>query len=127
MEHEASLLSGLKPTVLVAKSFGTHVAALAHEQRNFKPGVAILIGTPFAPMTEQELNRFQVFASSQPTLFIQQEADPGGSAASLAGALRLNDATISAVPGNDHLYSNVNELAKIVLGWPEFQSQHREA
>lgn len=127
VEHEARLLTGLKATVLVAKSFGTHVAALAHEQRNFKPAVAVLIGTPFSPMTEQELNRFQIFASSQPTLFIQQETDPGGNAALLAGALRLRNATVAAVPGNDHLYSNVNELAKVILGWPEFQLERREA
>jgi len=127
LEHEASLLCGLAPALVIAKSFGTNVAALAHENGAFAPNAAVLIGTPFSPMNEQELTRLRSFAGRQPTLFIQQEFDPGGGAALLSEVVRANTATIAAVAGNDHLYNNVEELARTILGWPAFHAQRGEA
>ena len=120
IEYEANLLSELRTDLLIAKSFGTHVAALAHQQNDFRPRAAILIGTPISQMSDRELSRLRSFVANQPTLFIQQDADPGGGAASLKAIMRLQNANLVAVAGSDHLYNNVAELAAIVLEWPTF-------
>jgi hypothetical protein len=120
VDFEAQRLTEQKPDLLIAKSFGTNVAATAYCDNELRPRTAILIGVPFAPMTDHELGRMHRFATGQPTLFIQQGEDPGGAARALPQALKVEASTVASVPGNDHLYADVPLLAEIIRAWPEF-------
>ena len=48
------------------------------------------------------------------------EGEPGGGAAALKQALGAGIGEVVSVPGSDHLYRDVQELARIVLAWPAF-------
>lgn len=117
VEFEASRLAGLAPQLVVAKSMGTIVAAAAHHFHGFRPRSAILIGTPYGALPSPERRLLQKFAQSITTLFVQQTADPGGSAEALAATLQLTGAEVIAVPGSDHLYSDTHALGAILTQW----------
>ena len=111
---EAKRLEGQSPNLVVAKSFGTIVAATAFCLHGFRPAAAVLIGTPYAAMDGSDLTFLQRFAAATETLFIQQAQDPGGPAAALHTALGVAAGTVESVPGDDHIYSDTTALAAIV-------------
>lgn len=114
---EAARLSNLSPQLVVAKSLGTIIAAAAFSLHEFRPASAILIGTPYSAIVNSDLHLLREFAADVETLFIQQTEDPGGSAAQLATALQVNRGEVVEVPGSDHLYSDIDALAKIFQRW----------
>ncbi|MEO8507973.1 MAG: alpha/beta family hydrolase [Betaproteobacteria bacterium] len=114
---EASRLEGQMPQLVVAKSMGTVIAATAFDAHEFRPAAAVLIGTPFEALPAEEQRLLKHFAQSVGTLFIQQSDDPGGSAAKLPSALQLVRSEVTAIPGNDHLYSDTSALGALVKQW----------
>jgi len=114
---EAARLIGQSPNLVIAKSFGTVVAATAFCVHGFRPATAVLIGTPYAAVDRNDLTFLQRFAAGTKTLFIQQDQDPGGSAVALHGALSIAADTVATVPGDDHIYSDTAALAAIVQRW----------
>lgn len=116
-DFEARRLAGLAPDLVIAKSFGTVVAATAFSSHRFRPQSAILIGTPFGALDAEDLIGLQRLAEGAKTLFIQQEEDPGGPASQLGASLRLPQANVVAVPGSDHLYQDVARVAAIIRDW----------
>jgi alpha-beta hydrolase superfamily lysophospholipase len=118
---EAKRLYEESPQLVVAKSLGTVIAATAHGSNKFRPAFAVFIGTPFAALQEQDIRLLRQFAAAVPTLFIQQAQDPGGPAGELAGALQLRSGNVVEVPGNDHLYLDIDALAGIMRNWEEQQ------
>lgn len=114
---EAERLSDWMPRLVIAKSFGTVVAATAHCLHQFQPAFGIFIGTPYAVLEDEEVHLLQRFSADVETLFIHQAEDPGGSAAQLSTALQLRLGEVVEVPGNDHLYLDTGALAVIVRRW----------
>lgn len=116
---EAQRLDNLSPALVVAKSLGTVIAARAFCIHQFRPRAAILIGTPYSANNPEDLVCLQQLAEGVETLFIQQVEDPGGPASQLATSLRLSRSEVAAVPGNDHLYTDITVLAAIIQRWKE--------
>lgn len=116
-DFEAQRLAGLSPDLVIAKSFGTVVAATAFRSHHFRPQRAILIGAPFSALDPGDLVNLRRLAEGAETLFIQQAEDPGGAASQLGGALRLSQANVVIVPGSDHAYKEVTVLADIIRDW----------
>jgi predicted alpha/beta-hydrolase family hydrolase len=102
---------------VIAKSFGTVVAARAFCEHHFRPQSAILIGTPFSAFDRKDLTSLQQLAEGVETLFIQQAEDPGGAASQIAASLGSSQTHVATVPGNDHHYTEVKALAAIIQEW----------
>jgi hypothetical protein len=120
VDFEADLLANLSPDLVVAKSFGTAVAAAAYRSARFRPKAAVFVGTPFLAAGNEGRSNLLEFARNVETLFIQQQADPGGSASILPSALNLNQGKVEEVPGSDHLYLDVELVASLIRGWKRF-------
>ena len=116
-DFEAAQLARQSPRLVIAKSLGTVIAATAYCLDGFHPAAAVLIGVPFAGLAKRELDFLQQFSAAVETLFIQQVADPGGAAAALGEALRLQRGEVVAVPGDDHLYADSAALGAIIRDW----------
>lgn len=114
---EAARFANQAPPLVIAKSLGTVIAATAFCLHQFRPSAAVLIGTPYAALESRDVGFLRQFSASVRTLFIQQSADPGGSAAELAGALHLARGEVVAIPGDDHLYSDAVALASLIQHW----------
>ena len=114
---EAARLANQSPQLVIAKSLGTVIAATAFCLHEFRPTIAVLIGTPYAALENNDVQFLRRFAASVDTLFIQQAQDPGGSADGLAAALQVIRSEVVEVPGNDHLYLDTAALASILDRW----------
>ena len=114
---EAERLSSQSPQLVIAKSLGTVIAATAYSLHQFRPAFAVLIGTPYDALKDDEFQFLRRFAASVHTLFIQQAQDPGGSADRLVVALKVNRSSVVEVPGNDHLYSDTNASVSLLDRW----------
>jgi hypothetical protein len=116
--QEAERLQGQSDCLVVAKSFGTLVAALAFELTSFRPSAAIFIGTPLRSLSSDQLQLYGNVANHVPLLFIQQSLDPGGSYAELHAKVRtFSHAGAAEVPGSDHLYSDISKLVDVIRPW----------
>lgn len=117
VEEEAKRLAGLSPDLVVAKSFGTAVAARAFVAQGFRPRAAVLVGTPYAALDADAVQALRELAAGVETLYIQQAADPGGPASSLRGALGVARGEVAEVPGDDHLYQDIDALMRPMRPW----------
>jgi predicted alpha/beta-hydrolase family hydrolase len=117
VDFEASRLTGQTPSLVVAKSLGTLIAATAFDRYNFRPNTVVLIGTPYQPLAQAERRLLQQLARGVSTLFVQQTEDPGGSAAELLSALDVSGGEVTAVLGSDHLYTDTVTLGEIIKRW----------
>ncbi len=116
VNHEASCLADSSIDYVVAKSLGTVISTLAFDTFNFKPRKAIFIGSPLRRHSTNNFESLSQFVSSVPTLFIQQASDFNGSYIELAKIVQtFHNGAIVEVPGEDHLYDDINELQKILL------------
>jgi alpha-beta hydrolase superfamily lysophospholipase len=88
--YEATRLANQSPQLVIAKSLGAVIAATAFCLHEFRPAIAVLIGTPYAALESNEVQFLRRFAANVDTMFIQQAQDPGGSAALLATALQVS-------------------------------------
>jgi len=118
VELEARRLARLKPQLVVAKSMGTLVASTAFDLHEFRPERAVLIGTPVGHLPASAVARLTALADATPTLFIQQQDDITGSFAEIdavvSGCAR---GTTVSVPGSDHVYADVEQLASLIQRW----------
>ncbi|MFN7571136.1 MAG: hypothetical protein ACK5TK_06745 [Betaproteobacteria bacterium] len=117
VDFEAKRLADLSPPLAIAKSLGTVIAARAFCTHRFRPRSAILIGTPYGAGEPADLACLRQLAEGVETLFIQQTEDPGGAASRLAASLRLSQSEVTTVPGNDHVYADVQALAAVIREW----------
>ncbi len=100
--------------LVVAKSMGTMVLLAAAEHGT--PNRAVLIGTPVQAYTGTQIEALRALAEQFPCLFIQQTDDFTGSAASLRAVLG-EKTSLCEVPGSDHVYADVEELAALIANW----------
>ncbi len=117
VSFEAALVADQTPQLVVAKSLGTVVAATAFAHHGFRPAAAVLVGTPFQAVAAEDLRLLQNFARGVETLFIQQIQDPGGPVAALHNELLLTRGQVVAIPGGDHLYSDLSALVDVLRPW----------
>ncbi len=117
-EFEASRLESIVTDRVVAKSIGTWIATAAFSAHGFLPRTAVLIGCPLARHGADGFVRLEAFVAAVPTLFIQQRDDKVGSYRDLAAvAGGWSNATLVEVPGDDHVYSDIDGLCAAITTW----------
>jgi hypothetical protein len=109
--------------ILFAKSAGVMLGLMAVQRGLLSPEAAVLVGTPMTWARNYQVD-LATWIASLPgyTLYIQQEADPTGSAAELDAALSDCQSCrydLVVVPGDNHDY-DVGQLRSII-------SRHRES
>jgi len=116
--YEAERLRNRADCLVVAKSFGTLVAASAFGLTSFRPNAAIFIGTPLRNLSSEQSQLYGNLSNHVPALFIQQSLDPGGSYAELYARVEIfAHAEAAEVSGSDHLYGDISELANVIKPW----------
>jgi hypothetical protein len=113
---EARIAAESGADIVLAKSIGSLVTMLAIERHGLAPRLCIFFGTPLRRFQgEGLLPLLAAHMAQMPTLFIQQTSDPNGAYGDLA-ALAAPRAQCRAfeVPGDDHLYDDVDALAQII-------------
>jgi hypothetical protein len=114
---EARIAADSGADLVVAKSFGTLVAMMAVRDHGFAPEACVFLGTPMrrsgamASWLTDHLARV-------PTLLIQQTADYNGPFAEVASvAAGAPPATALEIPGDDHLYENLDAIVPLIEAW----------
>lgn len=114
-DHEACCLKQSLVDLVIAKSLGTFVSTYAFDTYNFRPLRAVFIGSPIRRHSSNNFELLSKFVKSVPTLFIQQTLDFNGSYNELSKTVHaFSNAEIIEVPGDDHVYSNIDELQRII-------------
>ncbi len=117
-EYEAARLESIVTECVVAKSIGTWIATAAFSEHGFLPHTAVLIGCPLARHGADGFVRLEAFVAAVPTLFIQQRDDKVGSFRELAAVVGgWSNATLVEIPGNDHIYGDIDLLRAAVTAW----------
>ena len=115
IDYEASCLENISVDLVIAKSLGTLIATHAFDSFNFTPKNAVLIGSPLKRHSLDNYSLLNKFVESVPTLFIQQTSDFHGSCRDLREVVQTwQNAIITEVPGDDHIYSDIDELQRII-------------
>jgi len=115
IDHEASCLENLSVDLVIAKSLGTLVTTHAFASFNFEPKTAVLIGSPLKRHGLHNYGLLKMFLESVPTHFIQQTSDFNGSFEQLREIVQpYQNANVTEVPGDDHIYGDIDELQKII-------------
>ena len=116
---EAQVVGDLAADLVVAKSIGTLIAMLAAARHGFAPTACIFIATPLNRLVaEQGLGLLAAHCEAIPTLFLQQTDDFNGAYAPLAELVtRHPRCTAVEVPGDDHLYEDLDLIAPLIEAW----------
>lgn len=115
IDYEANCLKESSADLVIAKSLGTFVSTYAFDVYNFRPRKAVFIGSPIRRHSSGNYELLSKFVATVPTHFIQQTSDFNGSYSELSNVVQdLPNAIITEVPGEDHIYSNFDELIKII-------------
>ena len=115
---EAGIAAKAEPDIVIAKSIGTRVAIYSFTNGLISPHACIFLGIPLRGCSNDEISALQKLCTSVPTLLVQQTDDPAGSFSTLASGIPASPTcTTSEVPGNDHVYGNIDQLKQIIEPW----------
>ncbi|WP_119393250.1 hypothetical protein [Salinibius halmophilus] len=114
-KHIAAGFAGDTYDCVVAKSIGSLVAALVSEQPWAKK--VVLIGVPLNVLSDAERDFVKQFVARHRTLIIQQANDKTASMAQVKAWLADTSCEFVEVPGEDHMYEAVEDLAGVVDRW----------
>ncbi len=115
IDYEASCLEDFSVDLVIAKSLGTLITTLAFASFNFEPKAAVLIGSPLKRHGLDNFGLLKSFVESVPTHFIQQTSDFNGSFEQLRKIVQpYQNAIVTEIPGDDHIYGDIDELQKII-------------
>ncbi len=115
IDYEASCLNEAFVDLVIAKSIGTFISTYAFDAYNFRPQTAVFIGLPIRRHSSNNYELLSKFVEAVPTLFIQQTSDFNGSYSELSKVVQaFPNAIITEVLGDDHIYSNIDELRRII-------------
>jgi hypothetical protein len=105
--------------LVVAKSIGTQVAMLACRDHGLKPGACVFLATPLRRLEALGLvPLLERHCTAADTLFVQQTAGYNGAFADVAKIVgRYPRCQIAEIPGDDHLYEDIDVIAPIVRAW----------
>ncbi|MEX1237334.1 MAG: hypothetical protein WD994_03590 [Pseudomonadales bacterium] len=107
------------PELIIAKSMGTLLTLRGVAESILAPKACVLIGIPVGGDRELERSILSGWHERDiPTLFIQQQADITGTFDELTAVLTASGhlQTVS-IPGSDHVYSDVDQLASLIHDW----------
>lgn len=121
VEHElhaaARLASAMTDYVVVAKSIGCILTAVGHERGLLAPRAALLLGFPVHGR-EDDAELAHAVADLPPTIVVQNEHDPFGSAAEVGAYFAAHTPAryrLQAVPGiATHDYTDFEALTALV-------------
>ena len=118
LDRLADTTKDIDDYAVFAKSAGVALALLGIDQNKIAPKYCIFVGSPlsFAERFGIDVKKF-LDDLKVPVLFIQQVDDPAASFDSLQAFVKdsgLGDYEMIKIPGDDHAYSDVDELAKLV-------------
>lgn len=103
--------------LVVVKSIGTLIAAKALTSHALNCRLIVLIGIPVNGLDDEGRVLLQaLFRGTVPVLVIQQEQDIAGSAEQVR-ALLTDRVELQVVSGQDHLYSDIDELMTRIMSW----------
>lgn len=116
---EIGRAAAYKPDLIVGKSLGSVGTLLGVSMGALNPGACILIGVPVLEMQQQELDVLAHWpANGIPTLIIQQTAGRTGGYPDLLEKITPAGACVAIeVTGDDHLYSDIDEMGQIMNSW----------
>jgi hypothetical protein len=105
--------------LVVAKSIGTQVAMLACRDHGLAASACVFLATPLRRFEALGLvPLLETHCAAVDTLFVQQTADYNGAFADVARIVgRYPRCRIAEVPGDDHLYEDIEPIAPIVRAW----------
>lgn len=101
--------------IIVAKSMGTVVASLGTARGKLHPLRCIFMGTPLG-LVDHVVGASEAARLLPPTVFIQNEHDPYGSAKDVQAFVASHgneDATFTSVPGDTHNYVDFELITKL--------------
>jgi AcrR family transcriptional regulator len=116
---EALIAAASGAELVVAKSIGTQVAMLACRDHGLAPDACVFLATPLRRFEALDLiPLLEGHCVATDTLFVQQTADYNGAYADLARIVRRYPRSrIVEIPGDDHLYEDIELIAPIVRAW----------
>lgn len=118
IEMEAGIAAKTRPDIVIAKSIGTRVAIYAFTKNLLSANACIFLGIPVRACSKEEISALQKLCTIMPTLLIQQTSDPTGNYSVITSMMPASTTCYaSEVPGNDHRYSNINQLKQIIESW----------
>jgi hypothetical protein len=114
---EARIAAESRADLVIAKSFGTLVTMVAGRDLGFAPPACVFLGTPLRRSPDMAA-LLVAHLSAVPTLLIQQTSDFNGSFAEVAAvAARAPSAMALEIPGDDHLYEDLDAIAPLIEAW----------
>ncbi len=118
IESEASISAKSNPDIVIAKSIGTRVLLGAITNGLISSNRFVLIGVPIQGYSNSELSVLIKLCALESTLIIQQSDDPVGSYSMLISTIPDTSlCKIVEVKGNDHRYSDIEDLKLIIETW----------
>lgn len=116
---EVAAVASSAADLVVAKSIGTLITALAAQERRFAPKACVFLAIPLRRFQALELVPvLQAHCRTVPTLVIQQTADYNGAYAQVAEIVAPHPLCgVTEIPGGDHLYEDIELIAPIVRTW----------
>ena len=117
--RELERASEFDPELIVAKSLGTILASRGIHQGELSPKHCVFIGIPVGSLNEAARTVFDGWGDTGiDSLFIQQSHDRTGGFRQLCDLLpSAPNCTTVEVAGEDHMYTDVMEIGKIVNAW----------
>lgn len=118
---EVMAAAASRAELVVAKSIGTLVTALAERDHGFAPKACVFLAIPLRRFEALELvPLLEAHCRMTPTLVVQQTDDYNGPYAQVARIVAPHPlCQVVEIPGGDHLYEDVDLIAPLVRPWLE--------
>lgn len=118
IDRAAVRASSMPHYMIIAKSVGTGIALEGIYKRALRPERCIFLGFPLKGIqADKEFHYTEALSLLPPTVFVQNENDPWGSATEVISFVRAhgNDAaTFVTTPGDTHDYTDFSAIASLV-------------
>ena len=116
---DALAVSSRGADLVISKSIGNLILMLARDRHGFAPQACVFLGTPLARfIPEGWIPLLEAHCAAVPTLFIQQTADYNGAYRDVAALVsRHHLCTAREIPGDDHLYEDLELIAPLIEAW----------
>ena len=118
-DYELAKAAAFQPDLIIAKSLGTLLTLIGYQRNLLQASRCVLIGIPASNLRAEEIKMLSDWqVTGVKTLFIQQTSDVTGSFAALKDILpNSTSITVKEIPGEDHVYGDVDELVILIQDW----------
>ena len=117
IHQAAKAAKDLDGYIIVAKSIGSVIAILGIHERLLRPTACLFLGFPLRVVEANYSQLASLLADMPPTVFIQNDQDPLGSAAAVQAYVASTSAAHSSVvttPGDTHDYTDFESVTRLV-------------